>query len=150
MFAILFAAAIVGAVFDSDMTAQEMKQSGMVKLSAQEKLVLQAWIDTHYSKKNLAQSSIRNPTLQENLKNGHYIRLSDNSLWEINPADTPITQGWITPVDILVSPSNDPGYPYALKNSLTGSTVKARKAQSTGPASSQPQVKPATPVKPTK
>jgi hypothetical protein len=70
------------------------------------------------------------PVLQENLKNGHYIRLSDNSLWEINPSDTPITQGWITAVEIKVAPSQDTAYPFTLTNTLTGSSVKARKAQS--------------------
>lgn len=151
MFAILIAAfSIFGAAFDSEMSTQEMKQTGMTKLSVQEKLVLQAWIDTHYTKKNLAQNNVKNPTMQENLKNGHYIRLSDNTLWEINPIDTPITQGWITPADIIVSQSSDPAYPYLLKNSLTGSSVKARKAESTGAASPAAPVTPSKPAKPPK
>ena len=72
---------------------------------------------------------VTTPLMQENLKNGHYVRLSDDSLWEIDPADTSITQGWITPVEIVVTPSKDAAYPFTLKNSLTGSTVRARKAQ---------------------
>lgn|SRR3990167_3773811 len=70
------------------------------------------------------------PMIQENLRNGSYIRLTDGSLWNIHPEDTPITQGWITPVEIQVSPSNDREYPYTLTNSLTGSSVKARRADS--------------------
>jgi len=70
--------------------------------------------------------------LQENLKNGRYIRLSDGTLWNIRPQDTSITQSWITPAEIIVSQSGDPNYPYKLTNSLTGSSVRAQKAQSVG------------------
>ena len=71
------------------------------------------------------------PTIQENLNNGRFIRLSDDSLWEINPKDTPITQGWITPVEITVAPSDDANYPFRLTNSLTRSSVLARRASKT-------------------
>ena len=71
------------------------------------------------------------PIIQESLYNGRFIRLSDSSLWEINPKDTPITQSWITPVEILVNPSDDESYPFRLTNSLTGSSVLARRATST-------------------
>ena len=66
------------------------------------------------------------PTIQESLNNGRFIRLSDNTLWEINPGDTPITQSWITPAEIISAPSNNSDYPFRLTNSLTGSSVLAR------------------------
>ncbi len=122
-----FLIATVLAAFDSGMSAEEMRQTGVAKLSAQEKMALETWIETRYSKKLVAQNSKKTPVLEENLKNGSLIRLSDNSLWEINPTDTPITQGWITPVQIKVTSSDDSAYPYNLTNTLTGSTVKARK-----------------------
>lgn len=128
----LIAAFMLAAAFDSEMTAKEMTQTGMSKLSVQEKKALQNWVDAHYNKKEMAQMSSKKgpPALQENLKNGSFIRLSDDSLWEIRPTDTPITQGWITPVEIKVTQSDDSNYPYNLTNTLTGSTVKARQAQS--------------------
>ena len=129
----LFIAAVLAA-FDSSMSVEEMKQTGMAKLSVQEKMALETWIENRYSKKFVAQNTKRGPILQENLKNGRLIRLSDSSLWEIDPADTPITQGWITPVEIKVASSDDSAYPYNLTNSLTGSTVKARKPQTQPPA----------------
>ncbi len=136
MFPILIAT-ILAAAFDSSMTSQEMKQTGMAKLSSKEKTALQTWIDNHYTKKEVVETPRYNnktaPSLDENLRNGHYIRLTDNSLWEINPADTPITQGWITPVEIKVTPTQDPSYPFDLTNSLTGSKVRARKAQTIAP-----------------
>jgi hypothetical protein len=71
------------------------------------------------------------PVLQESIHNGRYLRLSDESLWEIHPKDTPITQSWITPVEIIASPSEDPDYPFKLTNSLTGTSVLARPASFT-------------------
>lgn len=123
-------ALVIGAiltVFDSGMSAEEMKQTGVGKLNSQEKEALQTWIDKNYSKKTPAKQP--KTILQENLKNGSFIRLSDDSLWEIDPVDTPITQGWITPVEVKVAPSNNQAYPYILTNTLTGSTVKARKSE---------------------
>lgn len=140
MLAILIAAAIT---FDASMMSdEEMEQTGIAKLTIQERMALQDWIEEHHSKKVVAQNKKSGPILQEIIKGGRYIRLSDNSLWEIAVSDTPITQGWITPTEIKVAPSNDPEYPYTLTNSLTGSTVKARKAQSTTPE--QPPASPAT------
>lgn len=111
----------------SQMTDQETKETGVSKLSAKEKKALQVW----FNKKNTTQNNNtkKNPSLSENLNGGHYIRLTDNSLWEINPPDVPITQGWITPVEITVGPSGDINYPFILTNTLTGSSVTARKAQ---------------------
>lgn len=124
MLVFLIAAAL--AAFDANMSAEEMKQTGVEKLSSSEKQALGAWIDKNYTKKSPAGKA--KPVLQENLQGGRLIRLSDNSLWEINPVDTPITQGWITPVEIKVAQSNSGAYPYELTNTLTGSTVKARPA----------------------
>jgi hypothetical protein len=114
-------------VFDSDMTTQEKQQTGISKLSSSEKGELQKWINDHYTKKKKSKAKEPKSMLQENLNSGSSIRLEDGTLWVINPADTPITQGWITPVDILVTPTDDPEYPYKLTNSLTGSSVKAKK-----------------------
>lgn len=134
-FSLLVAVVPFAVMIDADMTVEEMKQTGMAKLSAQEKVALQNWLEGRYGKKMVAQNEKKPaPILQENLKNGHYIRLSDLSLWEINSPDTPITQGWITPVEIKVSASQDPAYPYILTNTLTGSSVKARKATSIDPS----------------
>ena len=82
-------------------------------------------------------SNEKNAVISENLYNGRYIRLSDQSTWEINPDDTPLTQGWITPVEIVVSQSGDPQYPYKLTNSLTGSSVKAQKVSKLPKASAK-------------
>ncbi len=128
---------------DSDMTPQEKKQTGIYKLDDRQKASLQQWIDAHYQKKGEAAASSpsipgKNPTLSENLMNSRYIRLSDTTLWSIRPADVPIVQGWITPVEIIVTQSSDPFFPVKLINKLTGSFVLARKVDSLPPPGSPP------------
>jgi hypothetical protein len=128
MLLILLAAALA---FDSSMSDEEMEKTGVAKLTIQERMALQEWIEDHHSKKIVAQNKKSIPILQEVIKGGRFIRLSDNSLWEIDTHDTPITQAWITPTEIKILSVNDSDYPYTLTNSLTGSSVKARKAQNT-------------------
>jgi len=135
MLHILIASTLLAAqAIDYDMTADEKKQTGIYKLNDKEKGALQNWIDNHYTKRSepVKQTAQEKGVLQENLKNGRYIRLSDGTLWNIRPQDTSITQSWITPAEIIVSQSGDPNYPYKLTNSLTGSSVRAQKAQSVG------------------
>lgn len=117
---------------DLEMTPQDKKNTGVFKLRDKEKATLQQWIDSRYEKRAhpLAQKPpiLTKPTISENFYNGQYIRLSDGSLWNIRPQDTPITQGWITSVEIIIEPSQDPEYPNKLTNTLTGSSVLAKKA----------------------
>ncbi len=127
MLAMIIAAAIA---FDAQMTDEEKEKTGIARLSFEERIALQDWIEERSSKKIVAQGKKTGPVLQEVLKNGRYVRLSDNSLWEIDPNDTPITQSWITAVEVKVNLNTNSEYPYNLTNTLTGSIVKARKAQS--------------------
>lgn len=115
---------------DFEMTPQERKKTGVSKLSDKEKAALQNWIDRYYEKRSepLQTDAENEGLLSENLKNGHYIRLNNGTLWKIRPKDTPITQGWVSAVNILITQSGDSEYPYKLTNSLTGSSVRAQKA----------------------
>lgn len=115
---------------DQEMSAKEKKQTGLSKLTEKEKTHLQAWIDNHYAKR---ETPLETPAeelgmLSENLHSGQYIRLGTGTLWKIHPKDMPITQGWITPVDIRIAQSGDSECPYKLTNTLTGSSVRAQKA----------------------
>jgi hypothetical protein len=127
MFAVWIVAASLLAAIESEMTPQDVAKTGISKLSGAEKTALQEWIDHHYWKKLKRNKKEPGPILQENLQNGRFIGLSDHSIWEILPADTPITQSWITAVEIKIEPSSDSDYPYKLTNTLTGSSIKAKK-----------------------
>jgi hypothetical protein len=113
--------------FVSTMSEKEIQQTGINKLTAQEKMTLQEWVDQHYTKKHLSNKKKSDPLIYEVLHLGSLIRLSDDTLWEIHKENTLITQSWITPVGIKVTHNDDPKYPYTLTNTLTGSSVKALK-----------------------
>ena len=113
--------------FDSKMSEEELQTTGVSGLSIPEKKALNDWIEDHYEKKLVAKNKQKGPELQDNLKGGRYIRLTDNTLWMIDPCDTPITQSWVTQVVIEVRETSHETYPYLLTNSLTGSSVKAKK-----------------------
>lgn len=121
---------IAAALFELNMSDAEKAQTGISRLTIQERAALERWIEDHHTRKTVAQNKKTDPVLQEVLRGGKFIRLSDGSLWEINPKDTPITQSWINPVEIDVKPADSQEYPYLLINSLTGSSVQAKKIQS--------------------
>lgn len=112
------------------MTQEERVKTGIHKLSVAEKTALQDWIAQSYSAKS---KEPKVPQVSEVLANGQYVKLSDGTLWKIHPSDTPITQGWITPVEIIVQQNGTAPYPYTLTNSLTGSVVRAQSAQALPP-----------------
>ena len=113
--------------FDNIMTADEKRKTGINKLNEQEKTALQEWIDTKYRAQPKETTNQTLITLQENLMNGQYIKLSDQTLWHIRPEDYSIVQGWVTSVELVISPGTDPFFPIKLTNKVTGSSVFARK-----------------------
>lgn len=84
------------------------------------------------------------PTIQETSADGRYIHLSDNTWWEIAVKNRPITQSWITPVEIIVGSSGDADFPYSLTNSLTHSTVSAKKLEEAPSRPAEPTPQPST------
>ncbi len=129
---LLLSALLAVEAIDLEMTPQDKKKTGVFKLRDQEKATLQAWIDSRYEKRATAlnQKAVpaTKPSVTEIFYNGKYVRLSDGSLWNIRPQDTPLTQSWISSPEIIISSSQDATYPYKLTNTLTGSSVFAKKA----------------------
>ncbi len=131
-------------VLDFDMSPAEKKQTGVSKLTDKQKAALQNWIDNHYVKRDVPVANAapkQRPTISELGQGGKTVRLSDNTLWAIAPQDMAISQGWITPVEIIVSPSGDSEYPFKLTNTLTGSVVRAKKVESAGVPAAAPAEK---------
>ncbi len=112
------------------MSKEALKKSGLNKLNDREKRELERWIDAHYERKTPALSNREKkgcPRVEENLRGGRFLRLSDETLWKIHPSDIPIVQGWITPVQLLFGETQLAEYPTKLTNTLTGSSVRAKK-----------------------
>ena len=122
----------LAASIDGQMTKQEQKATGVYKLTQKERKALQVWMDHSQVTQGVptppsVKTPTKHPVVEENLQNGHYLRLTDQTNWEINPEDIAITQGWLFPSEIIVTKTNNPEYPYTLTNILTGSSVRARK-----------------------
>ena len=134
-------------VLDTEMSQEDKKSTGINKLSDSEKAALQQWIDANYQKKGAESLSGSQqvkgiyPTLSENLMKSQYLRLSDGTLWNVRPEDVPIAQSWITPVQIVVSQSTNPFFPYKLTNQVSGTSILARKTDKL-PQQSSPQLSP--------
>lgn len=127
---------------DTHMDNTDRRLTGINKLTPQEQQVLQEWINTHHTLKNpnaVTSTPITStPTtsktsytgkgavLSQNIAGGRYIILNDNSMWMINPEDTPTTGGWISAVMINVEGNPDSNWPYLLVNSVTDSKARAR------------------------
>lgn len=129
---------LAASVFDSEMTDQEKKDTGIYKLDDQEKAALQNWVDTKCQSLAAQKASAlpppkKLPSLSENLLGSQYLRLSDNTLWKVRPEDIAIAQGWITPVEIIVTSNRNTFFPFTLTNTLTGSSVQARQADALPP-----------------
>ena len=77
------------------------------------------------SKNNYLPQSL---TVSEVIANGKFLELSDNSLWEIDPADIPKSGGWISSGKITLTHSDSVIYPFLLQNSLTNDSVKAKRS----------------------
>jgi len=111
--------------FDNAMTGEEKRKTGVYKLTVQEKTALQEWIETQYKSTDSANQIL--PTVQEVLFNGQYVRLSNQTLFQIRPEDHAIAQGWLTSAEIILSPSTNPFFPVKLTNKVSGSTIFGRK-----------------------
>ncbi len=161
MFTAMFAifSLVAAETLDTEMAPVDKKNTGIYKLTDKEKAALQQWINARYDKKQEGEAKParptlgERPTLSENLMGSQYLRLSDQTLWNVRPEDVPIAQGWITPAEILISRSPSPFFPYKLTNQITGSSIYARKVNHLPETSSsyeQPNTPEGTAISPKK
>lgn len=114
-------------LLDSAMSKDEQRKTGVSKLSPTQKMELEAWLNRTFTLKAPETQQATSLSLSLNIDNGKKIQLSDNSLWEIAPADVAKSAVWITPFPVAIEPSGDLDYPFLITNKTTGNSVKARK-----------------------
>lgn len=132
LFAVLNSEKLLGLIKLSDlMSADEQKKTGVSQLSEIQKQELEKWMNDKFILKS---ASTTTPlTLQQNLQNGAQLELSDGSIYEVAPSDKSKTTFWLTPINITVTPSNDPMYPVLLTNTLSGVSVRAKQVRAANP-----------------
>lgn len=109
------------------MTADDQKKTGIYNLSPTQKDQLELWINDKFTLKTVQTTPA--PTLEQNLRNGSELKLSDGSSFIIAPSDQAKASSWITPIAIKISLSGDPLFPVLLTNMLTGASVKAKQVR---------------------
>ena len=120
-------------LIDLEMTNQEKKTTGLHQLSDRQKGALQTWIDNHYEKRKVPlelAGAGKKPKVSSIEYNGQdtFVLLGDGTKWNICPKDAPVAQGWINPdVEIIVHASDDEQYPMTLTNTLSKSSVRAKR-----------------------
>lgn len=101
------------------MTKTERDRTGVSQLSADEKAALEAWLTNFVIGISAQQANIylgigQEHWVQETIDGGAFIRLEDNSLWEISPIDRINTMLWLPIDNIIVIEGTNSLYPYKL------------------------------------
>jgi hypothetical protein len=119
-------------LLDDVMSKKVQEETGVAALKPKQKIALEAWLNDNFELKTAANEQHKEQLmLSINFEGGKRLQLSDGSMWEIAPSDVPQSSIWITPFPINIVPSNNPDYPFLLVNTLSGVSVKARKAVAT-------------------
>lgn len=116
-------------IFDDMMTRREKEITGIDNLDHNQVQALENWINRNFvlkSEVNKQKAPMRDLYLSENFDNGKSIRLTDDSVFEVNPEDIQYSALWITPFPIQTVPSGNPNYPVKIINLNTGSSITAR------------------------
>lgn len=133
--AVLNSDKLLGLIKLSDvMSTDEQQKTGVAQLTGVQKQELEKWMNDKFILKTA--TSTASLTLQQNLQNGAQLELSDGSIYEIAPSDRSKTTFWLTPINMTVTPSNDPMYPVLLTNTLSGVSVRAKQVRA--PTQKQP------------
>lgn len=119
-------------LLDDVMNKQMQDQTGVAKLSAKQKKILEAWLNENFVLKTAQQQQKGEELLLSiNINGGRKLQLSDGSIWEIDPADLTQSSAWITPFAVKLEKSKSTDYPTLLVNKDTGASVKARRVMTT-------------------
>ncbi|MBY0528649.1 MAG: hypothetical protein K2P51_00475 [Rhabdochlamydiaceae bacterium] len=130
-------------LLDDVMDKNLQKKAGIEDLSPKQKRVLETWLNDTFVLKSETEKAlpVSSLTLSININNGKQLRLSDDTLWDIDPSDYSITATWVTPFPVQMGDSGNPNYPTLLTNLNTKISVRAKPAESIAPAP-QPQETP--------
>jgi hypothetical protein len=64
--------------------------------------------------------------ISDNIESGRFLKLQDDSLWEVNSSNGVNSRSWPSLSAVVVAESQDPSYPYLLINTDEGEVVEAK------------------------
>ncbi len=120
------------AKLDDYMPVDIQKYSGVYSLSDDQKQYLADWLAEHMGdgKKTRNEHHAKELFLSENVEGGKFLRLSDNSLWEVDPIDLSRSKIWLFPFPVRLRKNGRQDFPYTVTNMNTGSKVDVRRVGS--------------------
>ena len=111
------------------------KKTGVDHLTEAQKAALTEWLSTQLGNNQQAATPPTSEAdsveryLSENIQGGRVLRLSDNTMWEVNPDDITISRIWLFPFPVKIEADQvaNPAYPYKFTNLRTGTTIHVKK-----------------------
>jgi len=120
------------AKLDKYMPLYVQKYSGVYNLSDDQKEYLADWLAEHMGQQQQTTASDDRKELymSENIEGGKFVRLSDNTLWEVDPIDLSRSKIWLFPFPVRIRKNGRQDFPYTITNMNTGSKVDVRQVGS--------------------
>lgn len=112
---------------DHFITPSKQKTMGLNRLTSKEKTQLAEWIQHHLALRESDLFALENNLrLVENIHGGRAVRLSDSTLWEVDPKDRLIASEWLFPSEMTLVENKGAKYPYTLTNLATKTRIRVR------------------------
>ncbi len=77
--------------------------------------------------------SLKDLYVSENLDGGAKLQLSNGDIYEIHPDDRDVSSAWLLPSNVTVTPSKNLDYPIIITNTISGTSIKAKKFDPSAP-----------------
>ena len=94
-------------------------------------------------------AALKDLYVSENIDGGARLQLSNGDMYDIHSDDRNISGGWLLPSNVKITPTKDPNYPVMITDTVTNTSVRAKKFDpSVPPQSPNQKAAPKSPQKP--
>ena len=125
---------LLGVSLDDLMPIEVQRETGVIRLSSQQKQALANWLESRLAHQNVPppptneDASQIELSLSENIQGGKILKLTDGSMWEVDPNDVSISRIWLLPFPVKIEEDHsNVEFPYKFINLTTGSSVNVKK-----------------------
>jgi hypothetical protein len=122
-------------VLDEVMSREDQKRTGVAYLSTNQRIVLEQWLNKNCNcpSRIAPAEEEKNLFVSINIDSGKKIQLNDNSIWDVDPRDYPLSEAWLASIPVKIVPSLDPDFPCLLVNRNTGVSIRVKKGEAPPP-----------------
>lgn len=133
MASLALAGTLIAHDIDDHMPLDVQKETGVQNLTPQQKRALGTWLEQEFKRRGCVDPRKGHVELflSENINNGKFLRLSDDSLWEVDPIDISRADVWLFPFPVKIDHNGRADFPYTITNMNTGSKVDVRPVHNT-------------------